>query len=185
MSKPKEPHLVKLIIGLITPDNGGANRITKPVLKKMEDRFGAIDILSERLDFSHTDYYKDEMGERLFRKIASFEKLIKPDLLPDIKLFTNSIEDEYLKEDGNRIINIDPGYISMEKMVLASCKNFSHRIYLINGVYADLTLIYKDGGFQPLEWTFPDYTATIMIRLLKEIRQRYAQQLQNMESTSD
>ena len=184
MSKPKEPRLVKLIISLITPDNGGANRLTQPVLKKMEDRFGGIDILSERLDFGHTDYYKDEMGERLYRKIASFEKLIKPDSLPDIKLFTNSIEDEYLKEDGKRIINIDPGYISMEKMVLASCKNFSHRIYLINGVYADLTLIYRGGGFQPLEWTFPDYAEANMRRLLKEIRQRYAHQLQNMWSAS-
>ena len=184
MSKPKEPHLVKLITSLITSDNGIINGLTKPVLKKMEDRFGGMDILSERLDFSHTDYYKDEMGEGLFRKIASFEKLIKPDSLPDIKLFTNSIEDEYLKEDGKRIINIDPGYISMEKMVLASCKNFSHRIYLINGVYADLTLIYKGDGFQPLEWTFPDYAEANMRRLLKEIRQRYAHQLQNMWSTS-
>jgi len=185
MSKPKEPHLVKLIIGLITSDNGGMHKFTKPVLKKMEDRFGTIDILSGKLDFSHTDYYMDEMGEKLFRKIASFEKLIKPDSLPDIKLFTNSIEDEYLKEDGKRSINIDPGYISLEKMVLASCKNFSHRIYLINGVYADLTLIYKDNGFQPLEWTFPDYAKADIRRLLKEIRQRYAQQLQNMELTSD
>ena len=179
MSKPKEPRLVKLIISLITPDNGGANRLTKPVLKKMEDRFGAIDILSERLDFSHTDYYKDEMGERLFRKMASFEKLIKPDELADIKLFTNSVEDEYLKEDGKRAINIDPGYISMEKMVLASCKNFSHRIYLKKGIYADLTLIYRADSFQPLEWTFPDYAEDSMIRLLNGVRERYVRQLQN------
>src|SRR3990167_302644 len=179
MSKPKEPRLVKLIISLITPDNGGANRLTKPVLKKMEDRFGGMDILSERLDFSHTDYYRDEMGERLFRKIDSFEKLIKPDELADIKLFTNSVEDEYLKEDGKRAINIDPGYISMEKMVLASCKNFSHRIYLKKGIYADLTLIYRADSFQPLEWTFPDYAEDSMIRLLNGVRERYVHQLQN------
>src|SRR3990167_7167383 len=177
MSKPKEPRLVKLIISLITPDNGGANRLTQPVLKKMEDRFGAIDILSERLDFSHTDYYRDEMGERLFRKIASFEKLIKPDELADIKLFTNSVEDEHLKENRKRTINIDPGYISMEKMVLASCKNFAHRIYLKKGIYADLTLIYKAGGFQSLEWTFPDYAKGNVKRLLQGIRERYMHQL--------
>lgn len=186
MSKPKEPALVKLIISLITPDNGIVNvkGIIKPVLKKMEDRFGSIDILSKRLDFSHTDYYEDEMGKGLFRKIVSFEKLIKPDSLSDIKLFTNGVEDKYLKEDGKRIINIDPGYISLEKMVLASCKNFSHRIYLKKGVYADLTLIYRTGGFQPLEWTFPDYAEDSMRKLLKEIRQRYAYQLQNMVSIS-
>lgn len=177
MSKPKEPNPVKLIIGLITGDT----EIIKPVLKRLEDKFDNIDVLSKRLDFSHTDYYKDEMGQGLFRKLASFEKLIKPDGLPNIKLFTNSLEDEYAKEDGKRRINIDPGYISLEKMVLASCKNFSHRIYLKNGVYADLTFIYRDGEFKPLEWTFPDYAAEGIRTLLKRIRERYAHQLQNGE----
>ncbi|HKZ46429.1 MAG TPA: DUF4416 family protein [Thermodesulfobacteriota bacterium] len=177
MSRPKNPNLVKLITSLIT----GEDDIIKPVLKKLEARLGSVDILSERLDFSHTDYYRDEMGERLFRKIASFEKLIKPDELADIKLFTNSVEDEYLKEDGKRAINIDPGYISMEKMVLASCKNFSHRIYLKKGIYADLTLIYKAGGFQSLEWTFPDYAKDNIKRLLQGIRERYMHQLQSGE----
>ena len=177
MSRPKNPNLVKLITSLIT----GEDDIIKPVLKKLEARLGSVDILSERLDFNHTDYYRDEMGERLFRKIASFEKLIKPDELADIKLFTNSVEDEYLKEDGKRAINIDPGYISMEKMVLASCKNFSHRIYLKKGIYADLTLIYKAGGFQSLEWTFPDYAKDNIKRLLQGIRERYMHQLQSGE----
>ena len=177
MSRPKNPNLVKLITSLIT----GEDDIIKPVLKKLEARLGSVDILSERLDFSHTDYYRDEMGERLFRKIASFEKLIKPDELADIKLFTNSVEDEYLKEDGKRAINIDPGYISMEKMVLASCKNFSHRIYLKKGIYADLTLIYKAGDFQSLEWTFPDYAKDNIKRLLQGIRERYMHQLQSGE----
>ncbi|MBI5048356.1 MAG: DUF4416 family protein [Deltaproteobacteria bacterium] len=180
MSRPKEPNLVKLIVSLIT----GVSGIVKPVLKKLEDKFGNIDFLSGRLGFNHTDYYKDEMGEVLFRKIASFEKLIKPDELAYIKLFTNSIENEHLKEDEKRIINIDPGYVSMEKMVLASCKNFSHRIYLKNGVHADLTLIYKAEGFQPLEWTFPDYAEDGMRKLLKNVRQRYMHQLQNGESAS-
>ncbi|MBI5328263.1 MAG: DUF4416 family protein [Deltaproteobacteria bacterium] len=181
MSRPKNPNLVKLIISLITGDKG----IIKPVLKKLEDKFGSIDFLSGKLGFSHTDYYKNEMGEGLFRKIASFEKLIKPDELAGIKLFTNYVEGEHLKDDRKRIINIDPGYISMEKMVLASCKNFSHRIYLKKGVYADLTLIYKAKGFQPLEWTFPDYAEDGMIKLLKNVRQRYMHQLQNGESISD
>ena len=177
MSRPKNLNLVKLITSLIT----GEDDIIKPVLKKLEARLGSVDILSERLDFSHTDYYRDEMGERLFRKIASFEKLIKPDELADIKLFTNSVEDEYVKEKGKRIINIDPGYISMEKMVLASCKNFAHRIYLKKGIYADLTLIYKAGGFQSLEWTFPDYAKGNVKRLLQGIRERHMHQLQRGE----
>ncbi|MBI3753095.1 MAG: DUF4416 family protein [Deltaproteobacteria bacterium] len=174
MSMPKEPNSVKLIISLITGDKG----ILKAVLKELEDKFGGIDILSARLYFNHTDYYKDEMGDGLFRKLASFENLIKPDSLPDIKLFTNSLEDECLKENRKRMINIDPGYIAMEKTVLASCKNFSHRIYLQKGVYADLTLIYRADNFQPLEWTFPDYAENSMRRLLKGIRERYVHQLQ-------
>ena len=186
MSRPKNPNLVKLIISLIT----GEDDIVKPVLKKLEARLGSVDILSERLDFNHTDYYRDEMGERLFRKIASFEKLIKPDELADIKLFTNSVEDESCLPlppsqrgagGGKRIINIDPGYISMEKMVLASCKNFAHRIYLKKGIYADLTLIYKAGGFQSLEWTFPDYAKDNIKRLLQGMRERYMHQLQSGE----
>ncbi|MBI3397805.1 MAG: DUF4416 family protein [Deltaproteobacteria bacterium] len=177
MSRPKEPNLVKLIISLITGDKG----ILKPVLKKLGDKFGSIDIISERLNFNHTDYYEKEMGAGLFRKLASFEKLIKPDSMSDIKLFTNSIENEYLTRGGKRIVNIDPGYISLEKMVLASHKNFSHRIYLNSGVYADLTLIYRFGAFQALEWTFPDYAEDNMRRLLKGVRERYVHQLQNGE----
>ena len=177
MSKPKESSLVKLIASLITGDK----EIVKPVLKKTEHKFGSIDFLSGKINFKHTDYYKEEMGEGLFRKILSFEKLIKPDSLPDIKLFTNSLESEYLTGDGKRVINIDPGYVSMEKMVLASCKNFAHRIYLKKGIYADLTLIYKAGGFQSLEWTFPDYAKDNIKRLLQGMRERYMHQLQSGE----
>lgn len=173
MSKPQKPTLVKLIISLIT----GSKDIIKPVLKKLEGKFGSMDILSQKLDFNHTDYYEDEMGKGLFRKLASFEKLIEPDELADIKLFTNSIEDEYMKENQKRAINIDPGYIAMEKMVLASCKNFSHRIYMGKGVYADLTLIYRNRCFNSLEWTFSDYAEDDMIKLLNGIRERYVHQL--------
>ena len=158
MSKPIEPVLTKLIVSLITSNKD----VIKTVLRKLEDKFGAIDFLTEAIDFNHTDYYKKEMGEGLFRKLASFERLIKPDELAIIKIFTNSLEDEHLTIDGKRIINIDPGYIAMEKMVLATCKNFSHRICLQNGVYADLIFIYKNGGFQSLEWTFPDYAKNTM-----------------------
>lgn len=177
MSKPKESSLVKLIASLITGDK----EIVRPVLKKTEHKFGSIDFLSGKINFKHTDYYKEEMGEGLFRKILSFERLIKPDSLPDIKLFTNSLESEYLTGDGKRVINIDPGYISMEKMVLASCKNFAHRVYLKNGVYADLTLVYRAGNFQSLEWTFPDYAEEGVRNMLKGIRERYGHQLQRRE----
>lgn len=172
MSKPKEQAQVKLIVSIIARDKN----IIKPILSNLQERFGNIDFISEKMDFSHTEYYNDEIGDNLFRKIISFDKLICPSDLADVKIFTNSVEVQY-SDNGKRKANIDPGYIAMEKFVLASCKNFSHRIYLSEGVYADLTLIYKGNNFQALEWTFPDYAKECMITLLKNLRERYACQL--------
>lgn len=175
MSKPKKPVRVKLIASLITRDRDVIN----PVLSAMQERFGGIDFISERMDFDHTEYYNSEMGRGLFRRIASFEDLICLEGLSAIKIFTNSIENQYT-DNGRRKINIDPAYVSMEKFVLASCKNFSHRIYLSDGVYADLTLIYKDRNFQPLEWTFPDYAELKMRNLLAKLREKYIMQLKGI-----
>src|SRR3970040_2621453 len=119
MSRPKGLVSVKLIASLLSGDWAAI----KPVLKKLENRFGSMDYLSEYMDFRHTDYYRGEMGDKLFRRMVSFERLIKPDSLADIKLFTNSIEDEYLQDGGQRTKKKDPGSVSMEKGVLASCKN--------------------------------------------------------------
>ncbi|MBI5894108.1 MAG: DUF4416 family protein [Deltaproteobacteria bacterium] len=143
MSKPKKPAQVKLIASIIAGDKN----IIKPVLSNLQERFGNIDFISEKMEFNHTKYYNDEIGENLFRKMVSFNNLIYPSDLAAIKIFTNSIEYQYA-DNGKRKVNIDPGYIAMEKFVLASCKNFSHRIYLSEGVYADLTLIYKSNNFQ-------------------------------------
>ncbi|MBI5286985.1 MAG: DUF4416 family protein [Deltaproteobacteria bacterium] len=178
MSKPQKPRRVKLVVSLIT----GEKELIKPILTELENRFGAIDLLSERLEFNHTEYYNKEMGERLFRKLASFEPLIDAGELPSIKLFTNTVEDRFLTFGGRRRINIDPGYIAMEKMVLASCKNFGHRIYLRDGVYGDLTLMYRGKDFQPLAWTFPDYAEEGMRRFLRGMRDRYVMQLKTKGS---
>jgi len=88
-------------------------------------------------------------------------------------LATNRLEGEYAK-DGRRRVNIDPGYLLLERLVLASGKNFSHRIYLDNGIYADLTLIYQHGGFQKLPWTYPDYADQPMLAFLQQVRRKYA-----------
>jgi len=168
VSKPKPPKKVKLTASLIGSDKG----IIRQILPVLQDRFGDIDFISERMEFHHTEYYYGEMGGNLFRKIVSFDTLIDPEMLPEIKIQTNFLEDDYA-DNGRRKINIDPGYIAMEKMVIASCKNFAHRIYLAKGVYADLTLIYKGRSFQPLEWTFPDYAEEGMRNLLNSLRERY------------
>jgi len=172
MSKPSEPKPAKLIASLFTADLS----IVNETLKRLREHWGDTDYLSEIIPFNHTDYYAEEMGTPLMRMFVSFRKLIPPDTLPDIKLYTNSIEKHFCI-DHKRRVNIDPGYITPERLVLATGKNYSHRIYLRDGIYADLTLIFKKGSFRPLEWTYPDYATSQVIELMNAIRKRYISQL--------
>ncbi len=154
------------------------------VFKKLIVRFGVTDFISEPLPFHYTNYYAAELGADLIRHIISFERLILPDLLPSIKLGTNAVEDSLADERGNRRINIDPGYIALSHLILATCKGFAHRPYLRDGVYADLTLIFRSQTFQALEWTFPDYGSGEMINLLNTIRKNYLAQLRRISHGS-
>jgi len=101
---------------------------------------------------------------------------MEQEALADVKLFTNGLEDRFATED-KRLVNIDPGYLLSERFVLATGKNYTHRIYLRAGIYADLTLIYHNGGFHALDWTYPDYAGEAIIRFLKSVRDRYMYQL--------
>ena len=96
-----------------------------------------------------------------------------------LKLKTNEIEQQHLI-DGNRRLNIDPGYISPERLILATGKNYVHRVYLKKGIYADLTLVFQKGSFRPLKWTYPDYAAPEIIGFFNEIRERYMVQIREM-----
>jgi hypothetical protein len=116
------------------------------------------------------------MGTDLVRRFLSMEKLIKPETLPDIKLMTNNIEDKFSAED-KREVNIDPGYLSKANLILATGKGFSHRPYLRDGIYADLTLIYQDKKFCSLPWTYPDYADMKQHQIFSKIRARYLLQL--------
>jgi hypothetical protein len=165
---------------MITSDN----IFFKEVMRAAEDFWGKIDFLSEKLSFNHTDYYCEEMGGGLFRKICSFKRLISPDLLPSIKLQCSKFETKFLDDRSKRKVNIDPGYMAREKMVLATFKNFSHRIYLGEGVYGDLTLVYRDKDFRSLDWTFPDYSSQEMLKVLHVIRDRYVMKLKFQDQIS-
>ncbi|GMR04654.1 MAG: DUF4416 family protein [Thermodesulfobacteriota bacterium] len=174
MTRVREPEKVKLVVSLFTVDR----ELFLPVLKVFEGRFGAIDFLSEPLDFDSTDYYDREFGEGgKTRRVVSFQEHIETGDLSEIKVFSNGVEEEFLR-DGRRRINIDPGYITLERFVLASCKNFSHRVHVGGGVYADLTLVFRRGAFRALDWTYPDYSDSAMIEILTEIRRRYAFKIQ-------
>jgi hypothetical protein len=168
MSELIEPRPVKLFIGLIYSQDAPVDEC----IKGLEEEFGEIDFMSEEFSFSFTSYYEKEMGKKLRRKIFSFRKLIKRNELVDIKIFTNQIEKTFSIE-GKRRINIDPGYIAPEHLILSTGKGYYHRPYLGRGVYADLTLVYKNKEFHTLEWTYPDYRTEEMKQLLKRIREKY------------
>lgn len=143
----------KLICGIISD----GEESLKESLSLLVNRFGEIKEESETINFNFTDYYTVEMGKNLKRKWVGFEKLIEQENLKDIKKETMKIENEFKREDGTRRVNIDPGYLTLSKLILASTKNYSHRIYLGDGVFAEVTLIYKNREFHPLDWTYPDY----------------------------
>jgi len=104
------------------------------------------------------------------RVFTAWEKLIDPAELVEIKLLAWKIEDSFKAETGGRIVNIDPGIISEGHMLLATGKPAFHRPYLGKGVYADLTLIYQNGSYRPLQWTYPDYAGEKIIGLMNRLR---------------
>ena len=172
MARPRVLEPVKLFMSLFTSDA----ELMGVALRRLAERFGPVGFLSERLAFDHTDYYREEFGGELFRKIVAFERLIRPETIPGVKLFTNGLEDEFVSPKGRKI-NIDPGYLVLDKVVLLSCKNFSHRLYLGEGVFGEVTLLYKRGaGFAPLDWTYPDYRSNGVLSILEDIRMRYGKQ---------
>jgi hypothetical protein len=154
MGKISAPQKAKFFCGLLVADNS----LLEPALKNLRENFGSIDLQSDPINFSFTDYYNPEMGENILRLWVSFENLISPEKLAEIKVITNNIETAFAS-DTNRKVNIDPGYITPANVILASTKNFSHRIYLEHGIYAEVTLIYRHEDFTTLPWSYPDYSS--------------------------
>ena len=173
MGKSKKRPPVKLIIGFI---------FSKPsqfitAKRILERKFGRVDKETEVLDFSCTKYYEEEFGKNLKRKFLSFKNLISLKQSFKLKLYTNRIE-KGLSREGKRSINIDPGYISLTKLVLFTTKNRSHRIYLDRGIYADLELCFAKKSFQALMWTYPDYRTPAYIDFFNSVRELYVTQVQ-------
>jgi len=173
MGKPMEPKPVKLFMSLIAIEND----VFDQGVKDLRSAFGEADTVSERFPFDFTDYYTPEMGKPLFRHFITFERLIPIPILPDIKQATNRLEEKYAVLDGKRRINIDPGYMCLEHVILATTKGYTHRPYLRDGIYADLELIYRHKSFQPLEWTYPDYRQEGVIALFNQFRKEYLEDL--------
>lgn len=172
MGIAKKPAKVKLIAGFIFKEVAAYQK-AKPILIK---KFGQTDYESKIFPFDRTDYYKDELGDGLSRIFVSFKNLIPPDALPAIKIFINRLE---IKNSftGKRLINIDPGYLDLAKLVLATTKDFCHRIYCGRGIFEEITLSFRGNSFKACEWTYPDYRAAGYIDVFNHIRQLYAKQI--------
>jgi len=172
MSDPKTPKPAKLVIGLFMNDKS----LLEPAACDLGNAFGPIDLAGPWFCFDFTDYYRSEMGAPLFRRVLAFKKHVQQHDLAEIKLLTNDIERKYLN-NGRRRINIDPGCLVLERFVLATAKNFTHRISIGRGIYADLTLIYTRGRFRTLPWTYPDYAEKNMLAFLERVRRKYVKDI--------
>ena len=172
MGKPREHIPVKLIVGLIA----GKPAYFADARHFLEKKYGMIDEETPPVDFSCTHYYEGELGGKLKRKFLSFAKLAGLNRGYEIKLYTNRIE-RLLSRGGRRPVNIDPGYVSLTKLVLFTTKNRSHRIYLGRGIYADRELAFAKNTFNPLEWTYPDYRTGDYIGFFNTVREKYLSQV--------
>ena len=167
MAEVNAPQLVKLFVGVIfdAPD------LLERLESELVGRIGAVESRSPVFAFDITDYYDEEMGRGLKRTFSSFEDLIDPGRIVEVKIASNLIEREFA-EDGRRRVNLDPGYMDFYKVVLASNKFLGHKIYLGKGVYADPTLYY-DKGWKPYDWGFPDFKSGRYYAFLTEVREIY------------
>lgn len=175
MKKFDLPPPVKLVAGLLYREEDWLQR----ALIDLRTEFGDIDYQSPALEFHYTDYYFKEMGQPLFRVFVSFEKLIDPAELSVIKVYTNALEERYSpSESEKRVINIDPGYINATAYILATSKNYSHRIYIGRGIFAQQELLFEKKRIMTLDWTYPDYRSVDYQDILRKIRQMYLKQVQ-------
>lgn len=174
MSKTLKQSKAVLIIAFMYRDL----EICDSALNDAIKNFGSIKIISEEYLFSHSIYYKEEMGENLKKRFLVFENMIERDYIVEVKKITDEIEKKYLDEKGNRKINIDPAILTLENFILATNKNFTHRIYLRDGVFADLTLIYKKKkGYSELDWTYADYSSEETKSFLNNVRDLFYNRL--------
>jgi len=175
MGTIRQPLPVKLLLPMLS----NQPELFQVAEEALVGAFGPVDYRSPRLPFTCTAYYEPEFGPGLERQFLAFEQLIDPGRLAEIKVLTNQWEARW-SEGGRRRINLDPGYLSQAKLVLATTKDHSHRLYLGQGIYAEVTLAYRDRDFRPWPWTYPDYRSEAYLEILRAIRSLYLAQLRTL-----
>jgi hypothetical protein len=179
VSIPRTPDPALLVLSVLSARWG---EFWPGLLADLETAFGPTLFVSEPMDFTVTGYYDAELGTPIQRRMLAFSRLVAHEFLVDAKLATNELERSAATPPeigGRRLYNLDPGLLTLERLVLATGKNFTHRIYLGNRVWADLTMIWTGGGWFTLPWTFADYAAPSMLALLTRLRARYKDMIQN------
>lgn len=173
MSVLKKPAPVKLFFSLISRKEG----LIELVVNKLVEIYGLYDMKTPSIPFDKTNYYEEELGKNLLRQIVFFETLISPENIVEVKVKSVEIEKNY-SENDKRMVNIDPGYVALSRVVLSTGKDYTHRIYLSKGVYGDLTYIYKRGqGFSSLPWTYPDYASNEIKSFFEKARNILKEQI--------
>jgi len=169
---------VKLFVGVLVSDR----KLLPPIEARLTEAYGPVDHRSPAVPFDFTDYYEADMGDTIDRMFLSFERLIEADQLPEIKRQTNQLEQEIaaLLPIVKRPANLDPGYIEHAKVILASTKNFYHRIYLGGGIFGEVTMHFKNNTYHFFPWTYPDYQSRDYQEFFLRIRQIYRSQLRTM-----
>lgn len=172
----KEPKPVKLIVGILAADE----RCLTAARARLSAALGTMDLASDIWTFDQTDYYAGQIGPHILRQFASIERLIDPGQLAAIKHRTNTLEQQLAAALGTpfpRPVNLDPGIIEPSKLILATTKNYAHRIYIGDRMYAEVTLVFDKGRWHPLPYTYPDYQRPEYFDFFSQVRTRLVQQL--------
>jgi len=174
----KEPRPVKLIIGILAANQD----CLQAAIEELTTKFGKLDFVSDIWPFTQTDYYKKDTGENILRQFVSIEKLIDPGKLAKVKHQTNKLEEKLagkLELDLPRPVNLDPGVIEPSKLILATTKNYAHRMYIGEKMYAEVTLVFDKGSWRPLPYTYPDYRQQCYHDFFEKVRKRLLEQLKS------
>ena len=176
MGQIQQVKLVKFMVAILAIEED-----ILPIARELvTQRLGTIDLVSPVWPFTSSKYYAKEMSETLLRQFVSLAQPGDPVRLTDLKLASNSAE-QFDAHNRNRperrAINLDPGYITPAKLVLATTKDYSHRVYLGRGIYAEATLHYHVGSWHAWPWTYPDYAASDYHDFFTQVRNRLLGQL--------
>lgn len=184
MAEPRPPEPVLLVVAAFSRHDAALTW----ALERLESTYGPVALASPAYAFHHTRYYEPAMGAQLRKLLYVFHDLVTPDCLPEVKRHTNALERE-LAQGGHfpeeRPLNLDPGLLTLGKFLLASTKDQAHRIYLRAGIFAESTLFYRAGQFEPWPWTYADYREPEVRAFLNEAREYYRRRVRGPRGAGD